>query len=181
MSVFRVKPGRGMNRKNTRKWRSVMVCLGVVVFLLSLGNADWTGAQAESAAPPAGAVAHLEYREVDFAPLATEISILPGARFRKEPVFTGHNVFLGFFCLGTDTNLFVPFVWDDEQRKLYVDANRNLDLTDDAPGGYLAADKSLELFRGVRLEFPSPVHGEFLLTRRWVVQKAHCNATAICN
>ena len=27
----------------------------------------------------------------------------------------------------------------------------------------------------------SNVYGEFLLTRRWVVQKAHCNATAICN
>ena len=148
--------GLGIKSKNTGKWRCAIGCPGVVVFLLSLVNIYLSGAQAQSSPPPTGIVAHLEYREVDFAPLATEISILPGARFRKEPVFAGHNVFRGFFCLGTDTNLFVPFAWDEEQRKLYVDANRNLDLTDDAPGGYLAADKSLELFRGVRLEFPSP-------------------------
>jgi hypothetical protein len=150
-----MKPGWDMKR-NTRKWRRALVCLGVFVFLLSLGKAGWSAAQAQSSPPPAGAVAHLEYREVDFAPLATEIVVAPGARFKKEPAFNGRNVFRGFFCLGTDTNLFVPFAWDEEQRRLYVDANRNLDLTDDAPGGYLAADRSLELFRGVRLQFPSP-------------------------
>lgn len=130
-----------------------MVCL--LVFLLALDHDDLRGAQAESSSAPSGAIAHLKYREVDFAPLATEISILPGASFRKEPAFSGHNVFRGFFHLGTDTNQFVPFAWDAEQRRLYVDTNRNLDLTDDASGGYLAADKGLELFRSVRLEFPS--------------------------
>ena len=144
-----------MTRRNTSKWRSAILCLGVLAFLVSLGNATWSGARAQSSPPPAATVARLEYREVDFAPVATEISILPGAHFKKEPVFNGNNVFRGFFCLGTNTNLFVPFAWDNEQRKLYVDANRNLDLTDDAPGGYLAADRSLELFRGVRLQFPS--------------------------
>lgn len=133
-----------------------MGCLGALVFLLFLDNTSWSGAQAQSTPPAAGIVAHLEYREVDFAPVATEISILPDAHFRKEPAFFGHNVFRGFFCFGTDTNQSIPFAWDNEQRKLYVDANRNGDLTDDAPGGYTAADKSLELFRGVRLEFPSP-------------------------
>jgi hypothetical protein len=150
-----MRPGWDIKR-NTRKWRWGIVCLGVFVFLLSLGKSAWSGAHAQSSPPPAGAVAHLEYREVDFAPLATEISIAPGAHFKKEPAFNGRSVFRGFFCLGTDTNLFVPFAWDEEQRRLYVDANRNLDLTDDAPGGYLAADQRLQLFRGVRLQFPSP-------------------------
>jgi hypothetical protein len=36
--------------------------------------------------PPAGAVAHLQYREVDFAPLAWEVEVRRGARFTKEPV-----------------------------------------------------------------------------------------------
>ena len=129
----------------------------VIVFLLFLDNTAWSGAPPQSTPQPAtGIVAHLEYREVEFAPVATEISILPDAHFRKLPAFTGRDVFRGYMCFGTDTNLFIPFAWDEEQRKLYVDANRNGDLTDDAPGGYTAADKSLELFRGVRLEFPSP-------------------------
>jgi hypothetical protein len=156
VSIFRMSLGLGIKSKNTRELRCAIGCLGVVVFLLSSVNIYLSGAQTQTSSPPSGIVAHLEYREVDFAPLATEISILPDAHFRKEPVFTGHNVFRGFFCVGTDRNLFVPFAWDEEQRKLYVDANRNGDLTDDAPGGYEAADKSLELFRDVRLEFPSP-------------------------
>ncbi|MGD1083298.1 MAG: hypothetical protein ABSA47_00950 [Verrucomicrobiota bacterium] len=156
MFTSRMRRGRGMKRMNTSKWRSAILCPGVLAFLLSLGNAGWNGARAQSSPPPAATVAHLEYREVDFAPVATEISILPGARFKKEPAFTGSSVFRGFFCLGTNTNLFVPFAWDNEHRKLYVDANRNLDLTDDAPGGYSAGGAGLELFRGVRLQFPSP-------------------------
>ena len=143
--------------RRARLLRYAMGCLGALMSLLFLANTSWSGAQAQSTPPPAtGIVAHLEYREVDFAPVATEISVLPGAHFKKEPVFNGHNVFRGFFCFGKDTNQSIPFAWDNEQRKLYVDANRNGDLTDDAPGGYTAEDKSLELFRGVRLEFPSP-------------------------
>jgi len=157
VSPFGMRLGLGLSRKSARKLRFAMGCLGALVFLLFLDNACWSGAQAQSPPPAAtGIIAHLEYREVDFAPVATEISILPGAHFKKEPVFNGHDVFRGFFCFGTDTNQSIPFAWDDEARKLYVDANRNGDLTDDAPGGYTAADKSLELFRGVRLEFPSP-------------------------
>jgi hypothetical protein len=157
VSNFTMRLGFGSKRMSTRIFHSVMGWLGAVVFLLLLDSTAWSGAQAQSTPPPAaGIVAHLEYREVDFAPVATEISVLPDARFRKEPAFARRNVFRGFMCFGTNTNLFIPFAWDEEQRRLYVDANRNGDLTDDAPGGYTAADKSLELFRGVRLEFPSP-------------------------
>jgi hypothetical protein len=152
-----MKPGFVSKRTSTGILRSAMGWLGAVVFPLLLGNTAGSGAPDQSAPSPAATVvAHLDYREVDFAPVATEISVLPNAHFRKEPAFAGRNVFRGFLCFGTDTNLYIPFAWDDEQRKLYVDANRNGDLTDDAPGGYTAADRSLELFQGVRLGFPSP-------------------------
>ncbi len=152
-----MRPGLCSKRMSAWILHGAMGWTGAAVILMFLlDHAAGSGAPAQSTPPPAGGiVAHLEYREVDFAPVATEISVLPGARFRKEPVFSGPDVFRGLMCFGTDTNLFVPFAWDQEQRKLYVDANRNGDLTDDAPGGYTAADKSLELFRGVRLEFPS--------------------------
>jgi hypothetical protein len=106
--------------------------------------------------PPAGVVAHLQYREVDFAPLACEIEVHRGARFTKEPAFSGPDVFRGSFCLGPDTNLFLPFAWDARAHRLYLDLNRNRDLTDDPAGVIAATDRRGELYRGLPLEFPSP-------------------------
>ena len=105
---------------------------------------------------PARVVAHLRYREVDFAPLACEVEVHRGTRFTKEPAFSGLGVFRGSFCLGPDTNLFLPFAWDARAHRLYLDLNRNRDLTD-APAGVIAAtDRRGELYRGLPLEFPSP-------------------------
>ena len=104
----------------------------------------------------AGAVAHLQYREVDFAPLTWEIEVRRGARFTKEPAFSGPGVFRGCFFLGPDTNLFLPFAWDARAQRLYLDLNRNRDLTDDPAGVIVATDRGGELYRGLRLEFPSP-------------------------
>jgi hypothetical protein len=104
--------------------------------------------------PPA-AVAHLEYREVDFAPLAWEVGVERATGFSKEPVYAGANVFRGRLRLGNDTNAFVPFAWDISQRRLYLDLNRNRNLTDDPAGVFTAEAGGLQLFRGIHLEFPS--------------------------
>jgi hypothetical protein len=105
--------------------------------------------------PPAAPVAHLQYREVDFAPLAWEVGVESGARFSKEPVYSGPGVFRGIMRLGNDTNAFMPFAWDERQQRLYLDLNRNRDLTDDPAGVFTAADQGLQLFPGILLEFPS--------------------------
>jgi hypothetical protein len=105
---------------------------------------------------PAAPVAHLQYREVDFAPLAWEVGVESTARFSKEPVYSGPGVFRGVLRLGSDTNAFVPFSWDERQQRLYVDLNRNRDLTDDPAGIFTAADRGLQLFRGIPLQFVSP-------------------------
>ncbi len=41
------------------------------------------------------------------------------------------------------------------QGRLYLDLNRNRDLTDDPAGVFTAASAGLQLFRGIHLEFPS--------------------------
>ena len=130
----------------------ILVLLGVA---LSPGVSARTENATVSTPEAGGSVAHLRYREVDFAPLAFEISVEGGARFAKEPALAGQRVFRGRFRLGTDTNQFVPIAWDINQRKLYVDLNRNGDLTDDPAGVLTAPGKGLQLFRGIPLAFPS--------------------------
>jgi len=105
--------------------------------------------------PLAASVAHLRYHEVDFAPLAWEVGVESGAAFSKEPVYSGTGVFRGLLRLGNDTNTFVPFAWDERQRRLHLDLNRNRDLTDDPAGVFTATGRDLQLFRGILLEFPS--------------------------
>jgi len=55
-------------------------------------------------------------------------------------------------CGPHDTD-FVGLLWDGPAGALYVDFNRNLDLTDDAPGAYQAAyAKDRQVFHGVALQ-----------------------------
>ncbi len=110
---------------------------------------------ANSEALPAAAFAHLQYHEVDFAPLAWEAGVKRGAVFSREPMYSGPGVFRGQLKLGKDTNMFIPFAWDEHQQRLYLDLNRNGDLTDDPSGVFTAARRDLQLFRGIPLGFPS--------------------------
>jgi hypothetical protein len=105
---------------------------------------------------PLAVVAHLQYREVGFSPLAWEIKVEGGERFTKEPALSRAGVFRGRFCLGPDTNLFLPFAWDAAAHRLYLDLNRNRDLTDDPAGVFVGTGSGVQLYRGLRLEFPSP-------------------------
>jgi hypothetical protein len=125
-----------------------------LLFLLSAlpGHGETAAGSAELAATP---VAHLQYREVDFAPMAWEVGVERAASFSKEPAFSGPGVFRGLLKLGDDTNAFLPFAWDERQQRLYLDLNRNRDLTDDPAGAFTATDRDLQLFRGMLLEFPS--------------------------
>ena len=133
-------------RKSIGKWLALLLLLSAPT-----GHAETAAGSAE----PAAAVAHLQYHEVDFAPMAWEVGVEGGARFSKEPTFTGTGVFRGLLKLGSDTNMFVPFAWDERQQRLYLDLNRNRDLTDDSAGTFTAAGRDLQLFRGMLLEFPS--------------------------
>ena len=87
--------------------------------------------------------------------LAWEVGVESGAAFSKEPVYSGPGVFRGLLRLGNDTNAFMPFAWDERQRRLYLDLNRNRDLTDDPAGVFTATGRDLQLFRDILLEFPS--------------------------
>jgi hypothetical protein len=129
------------------------IWLALFLLLSALGSKGETLAGSEPL--PANPVAHLQYHEVDFAPLAWEVGVERATNFSREPIYSGVGVFRGLLRLGSDTNAFVPFAWDERQKRLYLDLNRNRDLTDDPAGVFTATDGGLQLFRGLLLEFPS--------------------------
>ena len=104
---------------------------------------------------PAPSLLICRYREVDFAPLCVEVRVQRGASFVKEPAYAGRRISRGRMVLDSNTNRFLPFAWDIEQGKLYLDLNQNGDLTDDPAGVLTASGRDLQLFRGIRLRFPS--------------------------
>jgi hypothetical protein len=58
----------------------------------------------------------------------------PTKPFIKEPETSAHHVFHSLLQFRLDTNNAVAVIWDQPRQKLYLDLNRNLDLTDDAGG-----------------------------------------------
>jgi hypothetical protein len=55
-------------------------------------------------------------------------------RFKKEPAFVGSQVVRSQFFVAPDQQDYIGFACDSEGNKLYLDLNRNLDLTDDPEG-----------------------------------------------
>ena len=74
--------------------------------------------------------------------------------FKKEPVFSRGKVTRDAWQLGGGAGNDVAFAWDRTARKLYVDLNGNLDLTDD-PAGVFSSDRgaqdNFQRFPNVRL------------------------------
>jgi hypothetical protein len=85
--------------------------------------------------------------------------------FRKEPRFGGEDVVRSALELGPDRTGYLGFAWDVSAQKLYLDLNRNLDLTDD-PEGVLPNKSGYPVFQ----EFPNiPLNssaGEVPVTHR---------------
>ena len=74
--------------------------------------------------------------------------------FEKEPDFGDRDIVRGYIQLGIETKERVSFAWDKEQTKLYVDLNRNLDLTDDTNGVFTSRDRHVfqQIFREIPIE-----------------------------
>jgi hypothetical protein len=76
----------------------------------------------------------------------------PNTPFLKEPELSQRHVFRRVLQFGKDTNNAMALIWDQPTRKLYLDLNRNRDLTDDPTGVFVSANKGLtQLFTNVVL------------------------------
>ena len=74
------------------------------------------------------------------------------APFLKEPETSQQHVFRFLLRFGKDTNNAIALIWDQPKHKLYLDLNRNLDLTDDPAGVFNSAGKGFQqVFTNVTL------------------------------
>jgi len=72
--------------------------------------------------------------------------------FLKEPELSPRLVMRRVLRFGKDTNNAFALIWDQPKHKLYLDLNRNHDLTDDPTGVFTSTNKpSSQRFTGVTL------------------------------
>ena len=108
---------------------------------------------------PVGQVvtADLNYQDVSFSfeswgvPVSTRSS-----PFKKEPAFGGGKVVRGMLQFAGGTSNEMAFAWNRSAGKLYLDLNRNLDLTDDTGGVFSrqgGSQDNYQIFANIRLPF----------------------------
>ena len=76
--------------------------------------------------------------------------------FAKEPDFEGREVMRGLLPCAQDADQRLAYIWDIEQKRLYIDRNHNRNLTDDPNGIYESSRQDLRYqdFRDVEIEVP---------------------------
>ncbi len=120
----------------------------------------------ENSAPPPSVSStqsvQLDYRELDYPVASWNLPLgIQSAPFKKEPGFGLRKVLRGTLQFGNSSDQFIPFAWDQTSGKLYLDLNRNQDLTDD-PGGVCSCSEltryspSYQTFTNVHLAFKTP-------------------------
>jgi hypothetical protein len=99
----------------------------------------------------------LEYRETAYGIFNWSVSITPqSAPFNKEPTAVSGSILRGVLNFGGDSSNSIPFVWQRGAGKLYLDLNRNRDLTDDPAGAFSArvqGERFSQTFTNVHLLF----------------------------
>jgi hypothetical protein len=124
-----------------------------------------------AANPQSGQVetAYLEHVEVGYSFINRGLPLLVRTTpFAKEPAFMGSKVVRGTFQPGGGVSNALAFAWDHAAGKLYLDLNRNLDLTDDPAGVFGCREKGYsrysQTFTNIHLSYKT-VSGN----REWLV------------
>lgn len=163
---------------NRRFWRwargSRAASLSVVLLAVAgLENAVCADDLVRSnASPTLATAALLEYQETVYSVFNWSVSITPQpAPFKKEPAAVSGKVVRGVLDFGGNPGNSIPFLWQRDARKLFLDLNRNQDLTDDPAGAF--STRALEpvyyqTFTNVHLRFNTaagwfPVMGNIVL------------------
>ena len=151
----------GLGRMGRVAVREAMV-LVIVLAWLALGvpaqfSAGAAPAESAGASSPAGFTADLNYQETDEVLVSRPIGIkLQTAAFRKEPALDRRNVIRGVLLWGTRSEQAIPFIWEKGSSRLYLDLNRNRDLTDDPKGIFTSASReNSQSFTNIHLVLPT--------------------------
>ena len=118
-------------------WMLAVLALRIASGQGQAGGTPTTDVPREIVLHPAVGTSELEVLNVDLAK--------PTQPFRQEPESSSHHVFRSLLHFGQDTNNPIALIWDQPKQKLYLDLNRNLDLTDD-PGGVYSSTEQGPMF-----------------------------------
>jgi hypothetical protein len=144
---------RKLKAGTARAARLVCGLLGLALVALGPVRAQESGTTNGLSGPVA--TAHLDCQEVSFSFTSWGASLGSKAPvFKKEPALSGSKLIRGTLQLGASRSEDMGFVWDRAAGKLYLDLNRNLDLTDDpvavSPVSGNSGD-NYQHFTGIRL------------------------------
>jgi len=146
--------------KRTVSWaQAALAAIGLLGMVVGVG-------QSLAAQEASGQVvtAYLDYREVSFDVVHWPLKFTKqSSAFKKEPNLSPSNVLRGMLQFGSGATNEMAFAWDRASGKLYLDLNRNLDLTDDPAGVFSNAHgfgMGYGYFTNVHLPLRAPA-GEF--------------------
>ncbi len=110
---------------------------------------------------------HLQQQDVDYDIARWSVSVTTQSNpFRVEPPLARGKIVRGILQFGHHSTDSVPFIWNRTAGRLFLDLNRNRDLTDDH-GGVLSASRpvlsSYQTFTNVYLSFTTPSGSRQLL------------------
>ena len=84
-------------------------------------------------------LAALEYQETGYGVVNGSVSLtVQTTPFKKEPAATAGKIIRGVLNFGPGSSNSIPFLWQRDAGKLYLDLNHNQDLTDDPAGVFVA-------------------------------------------
>jgi hypothetical protein len=186
-----------MNLRMTpwRRWKGCLwpgvSWLAAVISLTGAGNVSSAEDSVPSPAPsgPVTTVA-LEYQErgrpFQFRHVTVERQTIP---FPKEPAAAGSNTVRGLLKFGDSPGNAIPFLWQGDVQKLFLDLNRNRDLTDDTNGVFSArvlysAMPSFfhQAFTNIQLSFPATSgSAPMLVDLQWGMDTIRHPGQALCD
>lgn len=128
----------------------------LVVFILFLSPAGAFPLGKNQDALPGEHIFFLKQEDVSQAVVTISIDIgRRGVEFKKEPDFGRARMIRSVIPLDEKNNIVLPFAWNKSDRILYIDLNRNLDLTDDPDNVFKGTkDRGSVTFSRVRLNIP---------------------------
>lgn len=123
-----------------RGGRFLAATLPAALVVVTCGQGKLRGGEAvgSNPSPLATNAAALEYQDAAYTVNNVGVSVTPQPHaFTKEPAALSGQIVRGVLNFGGAGNA-LPFLWQRDAGKLYLDLNRNRDLTDDADGTLLA-------------------------------------------
>ena len=161
----------------SRRWFGHLRAIRVVLTLGVLSGFGIILRAAGLAQPPSDTsnaiTCSLEYQESTYTVCNQYVSVLPqSVPFTREPAGGSGKTLRGILTFFGGSSNAVPFLWQRDARKLYLDLNRNRDLTDDPDGVFVSPATTPVnsqtftnvhlLFRVASNEYPALVDFTFL-------------------